>query len=320
MQSLNNHIAKLDEILNKYNRLCQLLTYEEILEDKKLFLNYEKQKNILQPLANKYEEYKLNNKNIAELKDILNVCKEEEKSLFLQELNLLENREEKLKNETIKLLQKLNAVVQEIVVEINFLKEELSKKLSTILHDGYISFCKENSLDVKSRNEEEKLIIYISGFNAKELFTSEIGNHCVSSDNEKSNCQVFVFDKLNIDESFDEADLKITTCRSSGAGGQHINTTDSAIKVTHLKTNLSAVCQDERSQFQNKQKAIERLKEKVFNFYKKQKEQTYLTQKKEQLKQIKNNQFVKIYDLKQNKVLKNKTEFLLKDFLYGKEL
>lgn len=320
MQGFENSVSKLEDILIKYNRLCQLLTYEEVLEDKKLFLNYEKQKNILQPVAKKYEEYKINNENILNLNKSLSFCDEEEKLLFLQELATLEKTKENLKKQTIQLLQKLNAVMQEIVIEINFAKDELAKKLAITLHDGYISFCNKNSIETLTGQKEDNILIYASGLNAKQLFINEVGNHCATVGDLKSNCQVFIFDKLSIDESFNENDLKFTTCRSSGAGGQHINTTDSAIKVTHLKTNLSAVCQDERSQFQNKQKAIERLKQKVFDFYNKQKEKFYLTQKKEQLKQIKNNQYVRIYDFRQNKIIKNKTEILLKDFLSGKEL
>jgi hypothetical protein len=77
----------------------------------------------------------------------------------------------------------------------------------------------------------------------------------------KFSCQVFVIEKSNFqDQEFNLDDVEITTMRSSGAGGQHINTTDSAIRVVHKKTNIICVCQNERSQFQNKQKALENLK------------------------------------------------------------
>ena len=84
-----------------------------------------------------------------------------------------------------------------------------------------------------------------------------------------------------------------------------------------MPTNISAVCQNERSQFQNKQKAIENLKKKVEDFYNKQKTDFISRQKKEQLKTLK---VVKNYDFKNSKILNGKNEVLISDFLSGKIL
>ena len=156
--------------------------------------------------------------------------------------------------------------MQDITIEINISKTD-SQQLCTIITNGYLHFCDNNHLKHTLSEEKNSSRIKIHGLNAKDIFKQEIGIHNSMHERNKM-CHVYVYDSYTCeDHVISEQDIEITATHSSGAGGQHINTTDSAIKVTHLKTGISATCQSERSQFQNKEKALENLKIKVEKHY-----------------------------------------------------
>ena len=321
MQGLENFKNKLNEIIEEYNRICELLCYEEVLLDKKLFLNYSHQKQKFQPIIEKYEEYKNLQKSLIELNDFKNNLSLEEKILCDNEILDIQLKTQRLELEIKKFILDFNGELNQIVIEIIAGKDDISKELFLMLIQGYENYCKNNrfNYDICKSNNNAKLNIL--GLNAEVHFKNEIGLHLVKNVDKEGTCQVFVYKINNEEISFEERDIEIITCRSSGAGGQHINTTDSAIKITHLKTGISAICQDERSQFQNKQKALERLKEKVFYFLNKQQNNLIEKQKKEQIKKIKTNRYVKIYNFENGKFENiNKQEYTLKDFLLGKIL
>ena len=321
MQSFEEIKNNLNEIYNKYSKLCELLTYEEVLLDKKLFLNFQKQKQILEPIALKYKEYLTLVNEIKILETEIEKLETKEKEIFVLELENSKNKQEKEQKELVSLINKFNAEMQEIIVEIIANKNEESKQILTNLKNGFKEFCNKNNFEINCEENESKVNLQIKGLNVKEIFKSEIGLHKGLAETNGSYCQVFVYDSLKTNFIFNENEITITTCRSSGAGGQHINTTDSSIKVTHNKTGLTAVSQDERSQFQNKQKAIERLKEKLEKYYLDSSQKQIEKQKKEQINLIKNNCIVKTYDFENGKIIKqNKQIILLKNFLQGNEL
>lgn len=312
---------KLKQFIKEYDRTCELLTYEEVLLDTKLTLKLQEQARILSPSVLKYKEYLKLSSDIEDLNNLIEVSSSDERQLINEEIQLLNKKIDILKVEIARLLSTIEANEQIIVIEVVANKDILSDRLAFDLIKGYTNYCKNNSFCFSLTKEKNINRLQIQGLNVKDIFKYEIGQTQAKDANNESFCQVFVYDDINQDVSFLEEDLKISTTRSSGAGGQHINTTDSAVRVTHLKTGISVLCQDERSQFQNKEIAILRLKDKVLEYYKKEKLSSFAKQKKDQLKSFNQNKFVKVFDYTQDKIFcKNKKVLLLQQFLDGKSI
>jgi len=315
MQSFVEVKERLIKFNNEYKRLCEMLGFEEVFLDKKLYIKLEKEMQELKPIATKYEKYLDCLNNIKEYEELLKDLVNDEREMYLNELQNLQNLKSNLEEELIKMVFEFDAVTERIVVEV---VNKSNDKLFNDIVSGYKNFSENNNFEVVEEKNKDNIKLKISGKSVKNYFNEENGYHVT---NMGEDVIVFVYDGYNQDKEFSEDDIKIETCRSSGAGGQHVNTTDSAIKVTHIKTGITATCQDERSQLQNKQKAIENLKEKLENHFNSLESDFFNKQKSQLIKKIQNKYVVKFYNYDEDIILKNdKSKISLTEFLKGEKL
>ena len=243
------------ELLNKkqqeLNEVAQQLTFEEVLLDSKLTSILKEKYSFLNSIIDKYN---LVNNLICEI----NSLNSTEKEIFKDEILKTEKKIYELKNEIMHQIFDQNGQNEVAIIEI-----QSSSDNATKLKNAYQNFCKKNNIDF-FMFEDNFIKFEVAGKNVFKYFLCENGIHKY---NKEKICVLAYPKQIKENPSFLDKDIKIDVFRSNGAGGQNVNKVSTAIRATHTQTNITVVCQDERSQIQNKNRAIENLKEKVEKYY-----------------------------------------------------
>ena len=283
-------LARLDGLKIKYEEIGQQMTDPEVIADMKKFVALNKEYKELQPVVEASEKYRTALNHLSEAKEILATEKDDElREMARAEVLELEPELASLE-EQIKLLlipadpqDGKNAIVE---IRGGTGGDEAALFAGDLLR-MYIKYVEKRGwkYEINSANEGaaggfKEVVMKVTGEGVYGVLKYESGVHRVQRVPETetqgrihtSTATVAVMPQAEeVDFALDMKDLRIDTFRSSGAGGQHINKTSSAIRVTHLPTGMVVECQNERSQFQNKDKALEILRSRLLA--QKQKEQ-----------------------------------------------
>lgn len=312
-------IERLSKIEEEYDEVCALLEANEIVTDNKLYLFYSKTKKQIEYFADGFKNYK---KLICEINDseelIAIETDEDLKKQLRQEIESLRERSEKKLNELKVALSNNNALTDQIaVIEISS-KNECEKLQDVIL--SIKAFAEKNNISFETEIlSSERINIKLSGMGAYDKLKNLSGNiRIINKGNAFIICLV-VLSVNNDNIEFNESDILVQTLKSGGAGGQHINKTESAVRVKHIPTGITAECEDERSQTANKIKAIENLKNKITQKNLQNQAKNIELQRKNLKNAVFSDTANLIFDYDKNFVTacKTKNTYNLKEILYG---
>lgn len=318
---------RLDKIVEKYNELTEKLSSEEVLNDYNLLKEYSKEKSDLEETVNVYNEYKCALKNIEEAKVLL---EDPEMHDFAEEE--IKTSEEKGKD----LYSKLEILLvpkdendgKNVIMEIRGAAGgDEANIFAGDLFRMYTYYAEKNGWKIEVVHEVPgasggyaQIECLIKGDNVYSKLKYESGSHRVQRVPETesqgrvhtSTATVMVMPEIeNINIDINEADLKVDVYHSSGAGGQSVNTANSAVRITHVPTGVVVTCQTERSQLRNKERAMELLKSKIYTEMQQRQESAEHAMRKSKIGTGDRSEKIRTYNYPQNRVTDHRINFSL---------
>lgn len=330
---------KLDGILERYEKLNELLLDPAVISNIDEYKKYAKELSGLEETVEKYKELK----RYREEKELAEQSYELESDLDMKDLLYEEVKELKGKIETAEAELKILLIPKDpdddknVIVEIRAgAGGEEAALFAYELYRMYVNYADKKrwkSEEIDSNPTElggiKEVTFSISGKDVYAKMKYESGVHRVQRVPETesqgriqtSTATVAVLPEVeDVEVKIDEKDLKVDTYRSSGAGGQHVNKTESCIRMTHLPTGIVVTCQDERSQIKNREKALKVLKSRLYDYYNSEYRKEYDENRKSQIGTGDRSERIRTYNFPQGRVTDHRigfTLYSLENFLNG---
>ncbi|MFP4198281.1 MAG: peptide chain release factor 1 [Halanaerobium sp.] len=321
MFDLENLEEKLEKLVDNYKKLNSKLSDPEVINDSEKYQKLLKKHAKLKKIVDKYQEYKEAKEGIKEAEEMLELDDDPEmQALFEEEIEELKPKKEKLEEKLpIMLLPDDPNDEKNVIVEIRAgAGGDEAALFAADLYRMYSRYAEGRGwkVEIMSANESgtggfKEIIFTIEGTDIFKYLKYESGVHRVqrvpstesSGRIHTSTATVAVLPEAEeVDVEIDTNDLTIDTFRSSGPGGQSVNTTDSAIRITHEPTGLTVSCQDEKSQHKNKAKAMRILRARLQEKKEQEKQQERAEARKSQVGTGDRSEKIRTYNFPQGRV------------------